>query len=45
MWKVVSIKQVSEIRTGPKIELLPGFGSDHFFKIGRTLEEQEECRS
>ena len=45
MWKMVSIKQVSEICAGPKVKLLPGFGSDHFLKIGGTLEEQEECRS
>jgi len=42
--KVVSIKQVSEIRAGPKVKLLPGFSPDHFFKIGCTLEEQEQCR-
>ena len=41
---MVSIKQVGEICAGPKIELLPGFGPDHFFKTGGTLEEQEECR-
>ena len=43
--KVVPVKQVSEISTGAKVELLPGLRSDHFFKIGRTLEKQEEGRS
>ena len=45
MGKVVPVKQVSEISTGAKVELLPGLRSDHFFKIGRTLEKQEEGRS
>ena len=38
MGKVVPVKEVSEISTGAKVELLPGLRSDHFFKIGRTLE-------
>ena len=42
MGKVVPVKEVSEISTGAKVELLPGLRSDHFFKIGRTLEKQEE---
>lgn len=45
MGKVVPVKEVSEISTGAKVELLPGLRSDHFFKIGRTLEKQEEGRS
>ena len=43
MGKVVSVKQVGEIRAGPKVKLLPGFGPDHFFKIGCALQEQEQC--
>ena len=44
MGKVVSVKQVSEIRAGPKVKFLPGFSPDHFFEIGCALEEQEQCR-
>ena len=44
MRKVVSVKQVGEIRTGTKVKLLPGFGPDHFLEVGRPLEEQEQCR-
>ena len=43
--KVVSVKQVGEIRAGPEVKLLPGFSPDHFLEIGRPLEEQEQCRS
>ena len=39
----MAVKEVGEICAGAKVEILPGLSSDHFLKVGGTLEEQEQC--